>query len=304
MASESSDSNKDRNSHLGPHIRRVEELAKEFKFKEAIAELDYIIQSGIDLPPVFYSERGYYKLRALDYEGCIADCSDALAINPDLVHALYHRAAANFELVREEASVFDLDRLLEIEPRHALGLYLRAKLYYGDVGQVERSLSAWQAYIEVKPQDWRARLYRGIAFDELGRKQEAIQEYLKGTEINPKMKSFYFRRWKLYRELNELELAQKDYEAGMAILHEPDETPPHDLRDPAMGGTAYVMIIIQDNHNIVVAKPLIDPKCCPQATAFTLDPFHGPQPGHWNWKRNVPQGTPSDFYHQYPYNNY
>jgi tetratricopeptide (TPR) repeat protein len=75
-------------------------------------------------------------------------------------------------------------------------------------------------------------LYRGIAFAELGRKQEAIQEYLKGTELNPKFKSFYFRRWLLYGELNEPELAQKDYEAGKAILGEPDETPKRDPRDP------------------------------------------------------------------------
>jgi hypothetical protein len=88
MASEATDAPKDRNSHVRPHIWRAEELAKEFKFNEAVAEYDFIIQNGIDLPVDFYAQRGYFKYRALDFEGCIADCSVALATKPELANAL------------------------------------------------------------------------------------------------------------------------------------------------------------------------------------------------------------------------
>ncbi len=208
-------------------------MAKEFKFKEAVGEYDFIIENGVDLPPDFHVQRGYFKFRALDFEGCIADCTFALTSKPELQNALYNRAAAYKETEREDLALADLNSLLSINPRHELGSYLRA-LLYGSIGQWERSLSAWNAYIELKPQDWWPRLYRGIALAEMGRKREAINEYLIGSGLNPKFKSFYFRRWLLYRELNETELAQRDLEAGNAILDEPDELRPRDPRDPAV----------------------------------------------------------------------
>lgn len=232
MGSDANDSVRDRNSHVRPHIWRADELAKEFKFKEAVAEYDFIIQNGVDLPVDFYAQRGYFKYRSLDFEGCIADCTVALANKPDLTNALYNRAAAYKESENEESALRDLERLLEIDPQHEHGLYLRAFLY-GDTGQWQRAITAWEPYILLRPQDWRPRLFRGIAFAELGRRQEAIQEYFKGSEVHPKMKSFYFRRHYLYKELNLPEEAQKEWKAGVAILDEPDEAPPDDPRDPA-----------------------------------------------------------------------
>jgi len=233
MEAKAPESTPDRNSHVRPHIWRADELAKEFKFNEAVSEYDFIISHGVDLPSDFYAQRGYFKYRALDFAGCVSDCTIALASKPELTSAIYNRAAANKELGNEQASLVDLERLLEIDPDHVLGLYLRAFLY-GDTGQWERSISAWESYIRLRPDDCRPRLYRGIAFAETGRKREAINEYQKGSEINPKFKSFYFRRWTLFKEINEPELAQKEFEAGMAILHEPDDATPQDMRDPAV----------------------------------------------------------------------
>jgi tetratricopeptide (TPR) repeat protein len=197
-----------------------------------VAEYDFIIQHGIDLPPDFVAERGYFKYRALDFEGCIADCTVALAIKPDLTRAIYNRAAALKESGNEEAALQDLRKLLEIDPRHEHGLYLQA-LLLGDTGQWEQALAAWNSYMEIRPDDWRPRLFRGIAFAELGDRQEAVNEYLKGSAIRPKMRSFYFRRHYLYKEMNLPELAQKEWAAALAIVDEPDDSPLGDPRDPA-----------------------------------------------------------------------
>ncbi len=210
-------------------IRRAQELAKESKFAEAVAEYDFIIEHGVDLTPDIFADRGCYKSNCGDFEGCIADSTHALALCSDpasplhiraAATSLYNRAAAQKNLGRDEEALIDFDALLKIKPTHLLGLYYRA-FTYGNLGMWERAILAWEPYMERVPEDWWPRLYRGIAFTELGMKAEAITEYQKGTELNPRFKAFYFRRWTLYRELKEPELAQKDFEAGNAIIHEP-----------------------------------------------------------------------------------
>lgn len=222
----------DRNSHIRPRIRRAEEFAKQFKFAEAIGEYDFIIAHGVDLPPDFIAQRGYLKYRSLDFAGCIADCSVALESNPELAQALFNRAAANKELRNPHAALADLERLLALKPDHEQALYHRAYLL-GDTEQWERSIPAWEPYMAVRPDDWKPYLFRGIAYAATDRKREAIREYLLGNEVDPKAKSLYFRRWMLFRELGEPELAQKEFEAGNAILNDPEEDPPaRDPRDP------------------------------------------------------------------------
>ena len=75
----------DRNSHVRPRIWKAEELAKESKFVEAVAEYDFILEYGVDLPPDFLAQRGYFKFRCGDFEGCI---TLALTRNPELPLAL------------------------------------------------------------------------------------------------------------------------------------------------------------------------------------------------------------------------
>ena len=95
-------------------------------------------------------ERGLLRLAALDYDGCIADCTRALELDRDNVIALNNRAMAHRNRGDTAAARRDLERVLELDPRHVSALSNRGVLRH-NAGDSRGALDDLTRAVEIDP---------------------------------------------------------------------------------------------------------------------------------------------------------
>lgn len=79
----------------------------------------------------------------------------AIVLRPDFVGSWNQRATLHFIMGNHQKSVADIEKVLELEPRH-FGALAGFAAILADRGAEEASLSAWERYLEIYPADRQA----------------------------------------------------------------------------------------------------------------------------------------------------
>ena len=79
----------------------------------------------------------------------------AIVLRPDAVGAWNQRATLHFIMGNYQKSVADIEKVLELEPRH-FGALAGFAAILADRGAEEASLAAWERYLEIDPADRQA----------------------------------------------------------------------------------------------------------------------------------------------------
>src|SRR5262249_7034069 len=74
-------------------IRQGRGLVKSEKFNEAMSPLDHAIDSD-PWSAIAYNLRGYVQLRLKHYDQAVADCTEAIRLQPTFLNAYENRASA------------------------------------------------------------------------------------------------------------------------------------------------------------------------------------------------------------------
>jgi tetratricopeptide (TPR) repeat protein len=203
------------------YVNRANLRAAKFNdIKGAIADFDKSISLD-DQDYLVYNNRGYLKDANLnDLPGALADYDQAIALNPRSVLAYNNRGNLNYhKLSNKEAAIADYNQAIALNNRSSLAYYNRGDLYYfeGDrvaalqdlikvaqlnstdwtgliakgaialeQGQAQTALNYFNqaASSGADPIDYRK--YRGLAYQQLGRRSAAIAEWQKASEISNK----------------------------------------------------------------------------------------------------------------------
>ena len=72
--------------------------------------------SNVDFNIALFTNRATAHFKKRDYGACIADCGEALKINPRHIKALLRRGAARLELEEYQEAIEDYEACVEIEP--------------------------------------------------------------------------------------------------------------------------------------------------------------------------------------------
>ncbi len=80
-----------------PYVRQGRELIQKEQFHEALNPLDRAIDTDPWSAPAF-NLRGYAHLRLLQFEQAVADCSEAIRLQPAFMNAYENRASARRHL--------------------------------------------------------------------------------------------------------------------------------------------------------------------------------------------------------------
>ena len=86
--------------------------------------LKQIINLDID-DAIGYKNRGHDRAELGDYEGAIADYTQATQINPDDIDAYYYRGNAHFDLGQYEAAITDYTQVVKINSHYVNAYYNR-----------------------------------------------------------------------------------------------------------------------------------------------------------------------------------
>ncbi len=178
-----------------------------------------------------YFNRAYSKYDAGDYDGTIADYTEALRLNPDYADAYNNRGVAYDQKGDLDAALADYTRSIELDnPELHLPYGNRARLY-AVRGDFEAALADYNQAIRLAPENADYYMSRGVAYRNRGDYDAAIADYLESTRLNPNNSD-------AYNDLGDAHYHQGDYDAAIAdftkaISLDPDSADPLSNRGEA-----------------------------------------------------------------------
>jgi tetratricopeptide (TPR) repeat protein len=132
-----------------------------------------------------YYNRGLAKVNLEDYQGAIADCDQAIYLQPDYGKAYHNRGTAKHYLKDYKGAVADYDQAIYLQPDYVKAYNNRglAKVLLQDY---QGAITDYSQAIALKDNKiWKVHNYRGDCYYKLGKYQAAIADWEKMKETAP-----------------------------------------------------------------------------------------------------------------------
>ena len=151
-----------------------------------------------------YNNRGYSKFLKDDFDGALQDYNKAILLNPKFKMALDNKAMLFSKACMEDDKDFSEKYYL------SLGI---AELREGNIAD---AIKSFDESIALNKKNELPYFYKGIAFQSLGKNDEAYDSYSKSIEINKNMIDAYYNRGQLIYKTNPKQ-AIDDFVAAIAL---------------------------------------------------------------------------------------
>ncbi len=171
-------------------------------------------------------DAGAYYLRAAVHfarrraADAVADCTEALRLDPSLAFALALRGRARSALGDLDAALADSCRARAFLP-DCLFVFRTQVHVFGDQGKLQDALADAQRILDRSPSDAYAHAARGTALGALGRHEEAIADFTAALKQRPDLGWVYHNRGHCHAERGDEAEALSDL--GQAIALEPND---------------------------------------------------------------------------------
>ncbi len=169
---------------------------------------------------IAYSNRAAAKLReAGDVSGAVADCDEAVRLDPGYADAHFNCATAKMMLHRHVEALRDVDAAIALNPRRSEYYQVRADArlaigdYRGAVADSDRSIALDPRRAEV----FMAYVSRGIAKFSLSDAAGALRDFNQAIALNPKVAVVYQNRANARAMVGDSAGAMADYDSALAI---------------------------------------------------------------------------------------
>jgi tetratricopeptide (TPR) repeat protein len=168
----------------------------------------------------------YYLLG--EYDQALASYDEAIRLEPTELEPYYHRAFAFMAIDDLDAALEDLDRILLLEPGHSGAHYGRGRIHAA-LGYYEEAIADFTEAMEDQDREYEwpyfpqdsPYLDRALAFQALGRSEEALADLDLLIEEEPDWHLPYYHRGLIHKELGQMEAAIADFQ--MLWENAPDE---------------------------------------------------------------------------------
>jgi tetratricopeptide (TPR) repeat protein len=128
----------------------------------------------------FYS--GVKKGEQEDWQGAIADFSDALRLNPNLIEAYNNRGTAYSIIGQNEKAIVDYNEAIRLKPTDPEAYYNRG-VTYREIKDYPKAIADFSQSIRLSPKDAVSYFNRGVIFQQLGDKPKAIADFKQAAEL-------------------------------------------------------------------------------------------------------------------------
>jgi tetratricopeptide (TPR) repeat protein len=201
-----------------PSITTVLRGLAYYKMKEddkALADYDAVITLYPGYEARFaYQNRANIRMDRGDYDGALADMSDAIRLMPRSARLYFNRALL-WQLKKDKEKAFtDINKALEIDPKETHALNSRG-LFYLERGEYDLALRDFNELIRLKPRYDHAYAIRGYYWQLRGDLDRAMADLNRAIELEDKSQAFnYYRRAEIYRYRGDLDAALRDLDVA------------------------------------------------------------------------------------------
>ncbi|GER92242.1 hypothetical protein KDW_64040 [Dictyobacter vulcani] len=167
-----------------------------------------------------YINRAWVRLCLKEFDKAIADCDQAIYINPEAAMAYNNRSAAFLGLTRYPEALRDAHQAVHLKSDLASAYYNRAYALFG-LRNYAAALKDYDQAIARHPQLAVQYFNRGICHMRLKHYSEAIADYNKTIELKPTTSSAYHNRGHAHMILGNYTQGLADFQKSCAL--EPQE---------------------------------------------------------------------------------
>jgi stress response protein SCP2/Flp pilus assembly protein TadD len=129
-----------------------------------------------------FSNLGSLKVQKGDFQGAIANFTQALGLNPNIPQAYLGLGIATSQQGNKQQAIYNYDRALKFNPNLAEAYFGRGQAYY-ELGDNQRAIGDYEQAIRVNPEYGLAYLERGAIRCMLGTKSEAVADFDQAIEL-------------------------------------------------------------------------------------------------------------------------
>ena len=124
------------------------------------------------------------KMNLGDYDGAIADCDRAIALDPDDPGGCNIRGMSKWRKGDNNDAIADFDRAIELDPKHGMAYHIRGMIK-GDQGNYEEAIADFDRAIELDITDADIYNWRGFAKMSIGDYSGAVADYDRAIALDP-----------------------------------------------------------------------------------------------------------------------
>ncbi len=195
---------------------------KQNKLEEALSDYNKAIEIDIKNGDRYYNRANFYLDVMADYNNALIDYSKAIELNPSNVHYLYARGIlfSSF-LKKNNKAINDFEQILQIDPKNvdaikSIGNILEEEEKY------DLAITQYEKGIVLEKSNPQAASFcyvnRAMIYSKQNRYEEALNDYNKAINLNPKNSEIYWHR----ADFNENKLhrpydALVDYSIGISL---------------------------------------------------------------------------------------
>jgi tetratricopeptide (TPR) repeat protein len=171
-----------------------------------------------------YSARGATNIQKRDYDKAIADCGQAIRLDPQLAAAYNNRGTAYMQKRDYDKAIVDFDHAIQLDPKDAR-VYINRGAAYMQKRDYDKAIVDFDHAIQLDPKDARFHMNRGTAYLQKRDYDKAITGFDHAIQFDPKNATAHMNRGTAYLQKRDYEKAIADY--GLAIQINPRDATVH-----------------------------------------------------------------------------
>jgi tetratricopeptide (TPR) repeat protein len=167
--------------------------------------------------------KGNQKYQDKDFQGAIADYTEAIRLNPNFVEAYNNRGLARDELKDFQGAINDYTQAIKINPNYAKA-YSNRGLVRKELKDFQGAINDYNQAIKIDPNYAPAYFNRGVVRYELKDLKGAVADYTQAIKINPDLAQAYGTRGIVRYQLGEKQGAINDFQKAAELFQQQGNT--------------------------------------------------------------------------------
>jgi tetratricopeptide (TPR) repeat protein len=235
------------------YINRALDKLRQHDWQGAIADATQAIQLGAKSADA-YAVRALARSKLKDYQRAIADATQAIRLDPKNPFGYISRAIARNHLNDSQGAIADATQAIRLNPKFALSYRTRADARI-ELGDYQGAIADATQTLQIEPQNTLAYGIRAAAY--LGSKnfQNAITDATRAIQLNSKFTDVYIIRADARIELGDYQGAIAD--ATQAIQINPQSTLAYNTRAKAYLRLREYQQALADANQAIALTPRI-----------------------------------------------